>query len=683
MYIYNLLIYWWYLFRITLFNRYSDVKDYSEPSSLCTICLNNCYNELVLLLKSLENVKCDKPIYILCDSLTKAKLSNCDVELDLILINSLDKYSNKDRYTLEKENKWIPLMLEKCNVLSVAIEETGDSLYVDSDTVFLSSIPKIEKTNQVGLSKHNIIKENENKYGIYNGGCVWTNNKMFLKWWSIVAYIDDRYMEQQCLDDVTNLFKTFIFPITVNFGYWRLSNFPERESFFTIKDNKIQYKNEDLISIHTHFFTSKKSITHFNKFILKKINKCTTYDSIKHNIDILYVQFTIVNPYIKNKMIHHLDGWHKVIEKIEENTHDINYLFSWKHYNKYNKDIQLHINSKKYNENIQQTLKKHEENTIDHYEKYGKYENRIYYDDTYINKFNYNIYRWLNKDLNYEFENNSLCKDNNHIIRYIYHFTKIGINEDREYKDRLIRIDVNVDDTFLFDYNTSVLKTLIPYRHKWIGFVHLPLYINKELNILDVFTLSKNELFIESLKYCKGLFCFSKEVAVFLQNKFGVSTKYILHPCNLSYERSFNINEFQKNKQIVFPGKFLRRFDLFEKVKCNYNKVLLDDRLSNSDYINMLCSSLIINDYYNVTCNNVILECITFNTPVLCRYSEDIEEYLGKDYPLYFSNLNELQYKINNIELIKQANIYLKKMDKTKFSYDKFIETLYSINILI
>jgi hypothetical protein len=51
-------------------------------------------------------------------------------------------------------------------------------------------------------------------------------------------------------------------------------------------------------------------------------------------------------------------------------------------------------------------------------------------------------------------------------------------------------------------------------------------------------------------------------------------------------------------------------------------------------------------------------------------------DYLGIDYPFYFSDMTEANEKIKNLDLIKQTHLYLKKMDKTFLDVNSFINNI-------
>ena len=107
--------------------------------------------------------------------------------------------------------------------------------------------------------------------------------------------------------------------------------------------------------------------------------------------------------------------------------------------------------------------------------------------------------------------------------------------------------------------------------------------------------------------------------------------------------------------------------------KLNVDSIIDYGNISNEKYVELLSNSIIFNDYYSMTAQNSILDAIAFNTPILTKYSKEAEVYLGKDYPFYFISLEDAVEKINNMDLILKTHLYLKKMNKIKFSYEYFI----------
>ena len=119
---------------------------------------------------------------------------------------------------------------------------------------------------------------------------------------------------------------------------------------------------------------------------------------------------------------------------------------------------------------------------------------------------------------------------------------------------------------------------------------------------------------------------------------------------------------------------------------CSFNEAALEN-LSNNEYENIFKQSCVFIDLEDCVANNTILECIKFNTPVITRRHPSIEEYIGKDYPLFFESDEDLLLLNNeNLldELICKANIYLSNMDKTHVCLNTSNNKLiYDINNLI
>ena len=98
------------------------------------------------------------------------------------------------------------------------------------------------------------------------------------------------------------------------------------------------------------------------------------------------------------------------------------------------------------------------------------------------------------------------------------------------------------------------------------------------------------------------------------------------------------------------------------------------------EYNDILCQNIVFIDLFDASANNVVLECIIRNTPIIINKIEAIVEYLGEDYPLYFTELDQVN-NLLDFNNIKKAHEYLKNIDKSDISIDYFIKNL--INNLI
>ena len=277
-------------------------------------------------------------------------------------------------------------------------------------------------------------------------------------------------------------------------------------------------------------------------------------------------------------------------------------------------------------------------------------------------------------------------------------------------------------------YNKKCLENINDNDLQLITFLHCPPFeayntneVNKNLIINDDSLLNKNIIeliksnnLFYSIKYLYVLSLHHKNYIInnFPQLKNKIVSLY--HPINISnYNKSelFNINNFIDNKQFYHIGWWLRNFNSFFNFKLpdGYNKNTLikqefkqefenkftdigkDNKiiyeLKDNDYKKLFNNSCIFCDLLDCVANNVVLECIKYNTPIIIRRLPSVEEYLGPDYPLFFTDESELEdYKNEEflIAKITQANNYLQKMDKQFLKLEKFVDKInYDINKLV
>lgn len=125
----------------------------------------------------------------------------------------------------------------------------------------------------------------------------------------------------------------------------------------------------------------------------------------------------------------------------------------------------------------------------------------------------------------------------------------------------------------------------------------------------------------------------------------------------------------------VYPNpKSLTEYEI-ERLEQEFNTTIVHN-LKNDEYDAIFKKNIVFLDLYDTVANNIILECIMHNTPILVNYLPSTVEYLGPDYPLYFTNISDAQAKLDSINLIIEAHKYLKRMDKTRFTYHHFNQQL-------
>lgn len=256
----------------------------------------------------------------------------------------------------------------------------------------------------------------------------------------------------------------------------------------------------------------------------------------------------------------------------------------------------------------------------------------------------------------------------------------------------------------------------IPYKKEWIGVIHNP------PNMPDWFDLCNSpqaiierDVFQESLKTCKALVSLSDYVAEFLRSKVDVPVVSVKHPTEIP-DKKWSMDNFlkQKTKELIQLGYWLRVLKSIYDIKCDnryrkiwlagniktaedmlYNKELkfgkknyyqeeynlagvLVDSVSNHQYDKMFSRCICLVNLYDTSANNAVVECIARNTPILINKLPAAEEYLGKDYPLFFNDLDHASSLLYDLDKIYEAHIYLKNMDKHWISGTYFAQDLTS-----
>jgi len=258
---------------------------------------------------------------------------------------------------------------------------------------------------------------------------------------------------------------------------------------------------------------------------------------------------------------------------------------------------------------------------------------------------------------------------------------------------------------------------ILPYTFNWLGVLHHPSNISHPFDVkFGAPALVSSRLFRASLPTCKGLITLSgalqRDVKVLLdRSEFkDLPIHKVFYPTELNVKQ-FNISEFDKLPKVVCLGWWLRRMESLFKLKTEYPKFFmlgnsewargqyqlmmwaykekkkLKIRLPEPDaavlpfissdrYDDFLASSIVFLDLIDTSANTAIIECIASSTPVLVNPLDAVVEYLGEDYPFYYDSMEEASEKINNRSLIIETCEYLKSMDKTRFSYEYFVNDI-------
>lgn len=268
-----------------------------------------------------------------------------------------------------------------------------------------------------------------------------------------------------------------------------------------------------------------------------------------------------------------------------------------------------------------------------------------------------------------------------------------------------ILIDDFVERTFLYDRCTDC------YQEPWIGVFHHPFYIAPEIDPLGSLSeILKLRPVANSLLRMKAAVALSEDLARSLREVLGVPVYSAKHPTytpDLKWtpqaylcsepRRLVQVGVHLRNTRLIhqieplnhfqrcrldsslwwLPG-YERRVAAFwgrNRDRREYPDVAVLPRQNDEAYDRLLASSVICSEVFATSANNLVVECIVRNTPIVINRHPAVEEYLTREYPLYFEHPREIPSLLNT-DRILQAHEHLLHMDKRCFDGDIFRERL-------
>jgi len=287
-----------------------------------------------------------------------------------------------------------------------------------------------------------------------------------------------------------------------------------------------------------------------------------------------------------------------------------------------------------------------------------------------------------------------------------------------------IMVDSFIERTFGWMRDDLLREHKIPYQEPWIGFIHNPPGIpewykdfNKLQHIFD------DSIFIESLKYCKGLYTLSNYLNKWVEDNipsgYNILIDELYHPHVGTDYTMFCYEEWLNNKtpMILDIGTWLRKqttlYNLnisnkIRKVKLwpkghengTTNRKTMEkffdkevsflgdysftkqgvsniENVSNIMYDYLLSRNIVFFDCWDTSANNTLVECIERTTPVLCPRLPAIIEYVGDTYPMLYENSIHASELLREPEVILRAHNHMKAILKSnKFTIDTFISDI-------
>lgn len=318
-----------------------------------------------------------------------------------------------------------------------------------------------------------------------------------------------------------------------------------------------------------------------------------------------------------------------------------------------------------------------------------------------------------------------------HKDKYEYNLPKqFGFNKPKHFSDSWFIIERLIYEYISFYYKDKIgffnsfcefnhlynPKTKIDLPKHTFYISHLPISHSERFPKFNLNQLLQEERFVKNIDKIETIMCLSPIVKnyfdAYLPNKKIILNKHPIIPFHKPI--SFNIEKFEKekeNKKLIYSGFFYRDEKPF--LNCNadgYKKVWyigrdketlenkfpelniseLENKIDVKYFVEnpeelMSCleNSIFMIYLQDATANNTILDCIQAQTPILVNRCEITEYYLGKNYPFFYKDSKEIEEKLQNINLIKSANLYLKNMKLNQFSIKsmfKKIDMIYDNN---
>jgi len=247
-----------------------------------------------------------------------------------------------------------------------------------------------------------------------------------------------------------------------------------------------------------------------------------------------------------------------------------------------------------------------------------------------------------------------------------------------------IIIDTYLDATF--NWRLEIFSEQLPFKRAWVGFLHHTL---EGVNGAKA-TIASSE-FQESLPFCKGIIVLSNSLKEAIQDLISAPVTVLTHPTEFP-DTKFTMGKFISTEPTMLHiGNWNRDVFRFLDDNTTMKKVLLKsirndyddlvdwypsvdflDFLPNDVYDDLLSKSIVFIYLNDAAAVNTIIECIVRDCPIVVNRLPATTEALGDDYPFYYGT----SLTLSNIS---KAHVYLKNLDKRKFLFSTFSESVQKV----
>jgi hypothetical protein len=299
------------------------------------------------------------------------------------------------------------------------------------------------------------------------------------------------------------------------------------------------------------------------------------------------------------------------------------------------------------------------------------------------------------------------------IIKNLIKNKIISTNNETNDKSNVILVDC-MEDYFLWGAEST---DGLPIKDKWYGILHytdeLPHIFNGQ-TVSDVIRRANH-----SIQNCKGIIVLSDYLKKYIKHILPNIPVYMIKFPIEEIKSKFSLSNFIKNKNynLIQLGLQYRKVSTIYKIKSEYHKIWLSGRknkqyllnilMKELNYLNdsitqesytkvltmftqtvkefddLLLNNIVIIPLWNASANNAVLECLEMNIPVFITRVPAVEEYLGKEYPMFYTDISEVEKVINNIKLLhrkyKETYKYLLTIDRSDIRLEYFNSELLKI----
>jgi len=262
-----------------------------------------------------------------------------------------------------------------------------------------------------------------------------------------------------------------------------------------------------------------------------------------------------------------------------------------------------------------------------------------------------------------------------------------------------IKLDPNgiVLDTWVDQKNDKEQIELLT-GNKWIGILHAT---PSKINNYSLDSFIDSEVFELSKDNCLFLITTSEHSKNHLSCLTNLPIRVLLHP-KPDTGHYFDLDYYLSNPSIRHSGFYARNIKSFINFKTNIGKIIYSDReyrnhyytnslkgsksnvlykskyFKHCDYIDVFTKSVGFSFFDDCSASNSILEHIMSHTPLIVNRIPPVEEYLGKDYPLFLDCINDDNDKLLlDRKFLKNVSQYLEIISRRKeFTLKYFIHFL-------